>query len=237
MRFNKLSCSVLAVSGLQTSIAAATPLRGFTLQNIEIPTVVSSSWSFDSLMSRIFGSDSQLDSHANAKSAANQAVSAGMDKNIIVDTVPNDSNFIKLYAGDGVKVPGNSPFTLCDADVPHLAQIDYIDLAPNPPLKGEALNVTAGGVLKTTIDEGSYVEVDVRYGYIRLLKQKFDLCEQVGNVDLKCPVEEGKLDLAKSVDLPQEIPPGKYLVIARAFTAADELLTCLTATVEFPAIA
>ncbi len=47
----------------------------------------------------------------------------------------------------------------------------------------------------------------VKYGLIKLLSTKADLCEQIGNVDLKCPLEKGKMVITKSVDLPKEIPP------------------------------
>lgn len=47
----------------------------------------------------------------------------------------------------------------------------------------------------------------VKYGLIRLISTKADLCEQIGNVDLECPVEAGDLEITKSVDLPAEIPP------------------------------
>ena len=40
--------------------------------------------------------------------------------------------------------------------------------------------------------------------------------------------------ITKEVEIPEEVPPGKYLVTARAFTKDDEYITCLTATVEFP---
>jgi hypothetical protein len=131
-------------------------------------------------------------------------------------------------------IPGDSPINLCDAESPQLIDIDWINISPNPPLRGQTLNISASATLKTDVEEGSYIEIDVRYGYIRLLKQTLDLCEQTKNVDLECPVKEGHQQLTKHVDLPDEIPPGKYLVIARAFTPNDELLTCLTASVEFP---
>ena len=78
-----------------------------------------------------------------------------------------------------------------------------------------------------------------------------DLCEQIGNVDLKCPLEPGSRDIEKAVDLPKEIPPvsnvviiigpttvltfsqGKYTVEADVYTKDDRPITCLTASVSF----
>ena len=48
--------------------------------------------------------------------------------------------------------------------------------------------------------------MQVKYGLIRLISTKADLCEQVKNVDLECPIEAGDLTLTKTVELPKEIP-------------------------------
>lgn len=135
---------------------------------------------------------------------------------------------------NGEPVPGESPFTLCDEDLPRLLDIHHINIDPNPPEKGANLTIEAAGYLKKQVDEGAFVEVDVRYGYIRLVNEKFDLCEQISHVDMECPLEEGPQTIKKVVELPDEVPPGKYLVNARAFTVDEELITCLSATVEFP---
>lgn len=122
---------------------------------------------------------------------------------------------------------------------------------------GAELVITASGIVHEKIEEGAYVNIEVKYGLIRLLKTQADLCEQVKNVDLECPIEKGTLTLTKSVDLPKEIPPvsflsfsvtvpkikewpwltpvlqGKYTVQADVFTAEDKHVTCLKATVVF----
>ncbi|CAN6674943.1 phosphatidylglycerol/phosphatidylinositol transfer protein [Trichomonascus vanleenenianus] len=136
--------------------------------------------------------------------------------------------------GDNTPIPGDSPFEQCDVDIAQLLRIDQIDISPNPPERGAELTISAKGFLAEDIEEGAYVAVDVRYGYIRLVNQKFDLCEQAGNVDLQCPLEKGDQNITKTVELPDEIPPGKFIVTARAYTVDDVLLTCLAATVEFP---
>lgn len=48
--------------------------------------------------------------------------------------------------------------------------------------------------------------LQVKYGVITLIKQTVDLCEQVKNVDLECPLE-GEMKFVKEVELPREIPP------------------------------
>jgi hypothetical protein len=72
---------------------------------------------------------------------------------------------------------------------------------------GKNLSIKATGDLKTTVVEGAYVAIQVKYGLITLIKQKIDLCEQVKNVDKECPLEPGELQVTKDVELPNEIPP------------------------------
>ena len=57
------------------------------------------------------------------------------------------------------------------------------------------------------VEAGAYVILTVKYGLIKLVNQKADLCEQVGNVDLECPIKKGKTTITKDVELPNEIPP------------------------------
>ncbi|CEP23920.1 unnamed protein product [Cyberlindnera jadinii] len=130
-------------------------------------------------------------------------------------------------------VPGDSPVAICDASQKQLLTIDLVDIVPNPPARGANLTVAAVGHLHELVEEGAYVDVDVRYGYIKLISQTYDLCDEVGEVDLKCPLKPGEYKLSKTVEIPNEVPPGKYVVYARAFTKDDKYLACITATVVF----
>ncbi|KAL2754396.1 hypothetical protein ACRALDRAFT_2043389 [Sodiomyces alcalophilus JCM 7366] len=149
-------------------------------------------------------------------------------------TIPVKRDQSIIVADDDLKIPGDSPLELCPgAHENDIIHIERVDLAPNPPEAGEDLVIKAVGTVHQTIEDGAYVLLQVKYGLIRLISTKADLCEQVGNVDLKCPIEKGDLSLTKSVSLPAEIPPGKYTVIADVYTADDEPITCLTASVQF----
>ncbi|CAD1810677.1 ML domain family protein [Candida parapsilosis] len=141
----------------------------------------------------------------------------------------------EAHANDDTKpVPGKSPIEVCDYSSKQLLTLDEITISPNPPEAGANLTFTAKGTLDKTITDGAYVEVDVRYGFIKLIHQTYDICKEITKVDLECPIEKGKQVITKEVEIPEEVPPGKYLVTARAFTKDDEYITCLTATVEFP---
>lgn len=72
---------------------------------------------------------------------------------------------------------------------------------------GKQLLIKASGTVKETINEGAYVKLTVKYGLIKLLTTTADLCEQFGNIDMKCPLEKGKQTIEKTVELPVEIPP------------------------------
>ncbi len=46
-----------------------------------------------------------------------------------------------------------------------------------------------------------------------MINQKADLCDQIKNVDLECPLKKGETILTKEVDLPKEIPPVCLVVL------------------------
>ncbi|KAI9732661.1 MAG: Phosphatidylglycerol/phosphatidylinositol transfer protein [Cirrosporium novae-zelandiae] len=132
-------------------------------------------------------------------------------------------------------VPGNNPLLYCQKSTDDILEIDYVDLNPNPPAAGKSLIITASGTLSQDVEDGAYVNLSVKYGLIRLINQKFMLCDEAKNIDLKCPIKKGPMEIVKEVELPKEIPPGKYTVLADVYTKDDKKITCLTATVTFGA--
>lgn len=130
-------------------------------------------------------------------------------------------------------VPGKNPFKYCEKPDDYLANITAVDLDPNPPKAGSKLSIEASGKLSKKIEKGAKIHLTVKYGLITLIKTEEDLCDQLDEVDKSCPVKKGKLDFSKEVDLPKQIPPGDYTVLARAYTKDDEDITCLTASISF----
>ncbi|KAB8292314.1 hypothetical protein EYC80_008056 [Monilinia laxa] len=141
----------------------------------------------------------------------------------------------KVIDDKGGAVPGNNPLTYCKADhSSDILKLDHVNLDPNPPTAGNKLTIEAVGTLSQKLEKGAYVVLQVKYGLIRLINMQQDLCDQVSNVDLNCPVDEGKITITKDVDLPKEIPPGTYSVFADAYTKdGKEHIICLEATVTF----
>ncbi|KAF2201070.1 hypothetical protein GQ43DRAFT_372359 [Delitschia confertaspora ATCC 74209] len=131
------------------------------------------------------------------------------------------------------KVPGDNPLYFCSDPKDDILKIEKVDLSPNPPQPGKTLSIKANGNLKEVIEKGAKVHLQVKYGLITLINQEADLCDTLDNVDLKCPLEKGDMSLTKDVDLPKEIPPGTYSVLADVFTEKGDKITCLTAKVAF----
>lgn len=122
---------------------------------------------------------------------------------------------------------------------------------------GKTLTIEAKGVLRERIEKGAKVLLVVKYGLITLIRQTADLCDQLVNVDMKCPLEKGDMILTKKVDLPKQIPPvccnrlrirssgsklihpclqGKYSVHADVLTEDGKTITCLEGVnIEFKA--
>ncbi|KAI5292847.1 Phosphatidylglycerol/phosphatidylinositol transfer protein [Ascosphaera acerosa] len=136
-------------------------------------------------------------------------------------------------AANSLKVPGNNPLTFCTAPDSDILEIEKVDLSPNPPKAGEKLTITATGITSKDIEAGAKVRLQVKYGLIRLISQEVDLCDEITKVDMQCPIKKGRMTLSKDVELPKEIPPGKYSVYADAVTNAEERITCLQASVTF----
>lgn len=72
------------------------------------------------------------------------------------------------------------------------------------------------------------MNVEVKWGVITLVKQTMDLCEQIENVDLKCPLEKGQMVLTKQVDLPKQIPPVSLPTIKVVYSYHTEDTNCLS---------
>jgi len=150
--------------------------------------------------------------------------------------IPGGNDQVRIKTTDDRENPvaGDNPLEFCAPQDDYLLHIESVDLSPNPPEAGKTLSIVAKATLKEPIEKGAYVNLQVKYNnIITLIKQTVDLCEQVSNVDLDCPLDKGELSITKDVDLPSQIPPGLYTVLADAFTVDDKHLTCLTAKVHF----
>lgn len=150
--------------------------------------------------------------------------------------VQSISLFTSLSLGSK-PIGGNSPLLNCDVGDDQILTIRNIDLLPNPPRRGMSLIFTALGDIASEIVTGAYIDVEVVYGYIKILDETFDLCQELEENDidgLSCPLGPGEYSIEKVVQIPQEVPPGKYVVTARAYTHDDIEITCITGQIIFP---
>lgn len=53
-------------------------------------------------------------------------------------------------------------------------------------------------------------------------------------IDIECPIKEGYMEIYKEVNIPKQVPPGKYTVLADVKTADKQAITCMEAMVVFP---
>lgn len=159
---------------------------------------------------------------------------AALSASVVSASIPWFGSQDAIGPNDAAKVPGDNPLEFCDTDhSKDIVHIEKVDLLPNPPEAGANLVIRATGTVFETIEEGAYVNLVVKYGLIRLVNTKADLCEQVGNVDLECPIKKGVLSITKTVEIPKEVPPGTYNVNADVVNADGTPITCLQATVKF----
>ncbi|KAI9329130.1 ML domain-containing protein [Zopfochytrium polystomum] len=109
----------------------------------------------------------------------------------------------------------------------YVFQPDAIVLMPDPPKRGQPLKVTIEGTLSRDVEDGAYADVTVKLGVIKLVDSRLDLCKEAKGIDLECPFKEGKQLVEHTVDIPREVPPGKYTIAVRAGLVDDTPLACL----------
>jgi len=130
-------------------------------------------------------------------------------------------------------VPGKNPLNFCADPKDYILTIDHVDLSPNPPVPGQKLTISGNGTFSKDIEPGATVFLQVKYGLITLIKQEADLCDNLPKIDITCPLEKGLFTIKKEVDIPKQVPPGKYTVLADVNTVDKEKITCMETTVVF----
>ncbi|XBW38495.1 hypothetical protein QEN19_004085 [Hanseniaspora menglaensis] len=130
----------------------------------------------------------------------------------------------ELSFPDSRPIEGNTPLEQCEVSNAHILEVTSLEMIPQPPRIGETLIMSAKGITKSQINEGSYLEVTVKLGLIQILKKNFDLCELLienDDLGLECPVAAGSYELYKEVEIPSQAPAGKYVVLVKAFNGGE----------------
>ncbi|KND00757.1 sterol transporter [Spizellomyces punctatus DAOM BR117] len=111
-------------------------------------------------------------------------------------------------------------------DIFHL---ESITVTPDPPKRGENLTVDVKGYLDEDVDAGAYADVRVKLGLIKLLDTRINLCDEITRIDRECPIEKGPVHINHTVELPRELPPGKYQVFIDVTNYDEKHAACLKA--------
>ena len=104
-----------------------------------------------------------------------------------------------------------------------LFNLESLELSPDPPRRSSPLTVKLKGYLKEKLDEG-VVEYEAKFGGFTLATGKLDGCPTLKEEPKlpQCPVAAGKIDVTHTVDLPWQIPPGRYLINAKGKRSIDD---------------
>ncbi|WFC93613.1 hypothetical protein MBRA1_000234 [Malassezia brasiliensis] len=130
---------------------------------------------------------------------------------------------------------GSFSWTQCGGDN-FSVRVESIELSPEVPERGRNLTVHGKGTLSRRADFGSYVDVTVRVGFLRIFWQRVDICGVLreNDVEVQCPAEPGHYDVVHTVELPSQIPPAKYNIHIEGKNHEARPLACLDLTVSFP---
>jgi len=125
-------------------------------------------------------------------------------------------------------------YTLCGSETSAI-QIKSLAVLPDPPMPGQNMTVMLTGEVLEDIEEGAEVDVTVKVGIVKLLTRTFDMCEQArnANASIQCPVAKGDHEIEHTVALPKEIPPAKFIVNMRGYTANGDDMVCVDLHADF----
>ncbi|GAA5930231.1 sterol transporter [Sporobolomyces koalae] len=114
-------------------------------------------------------------------------------------------------------------------------QIESLKISPDPPRPGHDLTIVASGKAQSKIDFGTYADVTVKLGLIKLLTKQFDVCDELdnSNATLRCPIAPGTHSITQTVALPREIPRAKFQVEAKVYTQDEEPAACISLWINF----
>eukprot|EP00033_Pygsuia_biforma_P000127 GCRY01000162.1.p2 GENE.GCRY01000162.1~~GCRY01000162.1.p2 ORF type:complete len:166 (+),score=27.97 GCRY01000162.1:67-498(+) len=102
-----------------------------------------------------------------------------------------------------------------------LFAIQNVDIIPNPPKAGDAVNVTISGSLKETITEGS-LHIKVKYGFLTVLKTEKSICHFE-----KCPIIAGPWSQSADATIPKSAPKGHYTAEVKGTNQNNEEIFCV----------
>ena len=86
--------------------------------------------------------------------------------------------------------------------------------------------------MREDMEYGAFMSMTIKLGLIKLMSKTIDLCEDE-TYKIDCPLKKGDFTIVKSLDLPREVPPGKFSIDLDGYTNADQPLICIRAKADF----
>ncbi|EPQ28113.1 uncharacterized protein PFL1_04440 [Pseudozyma flocculosa PF-1] len=116
-----------------------------------------------------------------------------------------------------------------------IVDVQSIEVSPDPPKPGQNLTVRAKGTISEEVSDGTFADVVVKLGLIKLLTRRFDVCQEAraNKAELQCPLAPGEYELTHTVALPREIPPAKFNVHITGANQDESDLLCLDLSINF----
>jgi len=131
---------------------------------------------------------------------------------------------------------GTASWSNCGKDSDLFEMKDF-SVLPDSPVRGENLTVSVKGVLKKPIEGNESLSLVVKYGPLKLYDKTSNLCDEAAKIESvpHCPIEAGELSFEQEVALPDDIPPGAYLIRAAAYSESQQLqIFCVSGKMQIP---
>eukprot|EP01133_Synstelium_polycarpum_P014230 gene14230-16790_t len=104
--------------------------------------------------------------------------------------------------------------------------IGNVVITPDPPQKGQNINVTASGTLNEQVTSGN-VALLVKYGFITLINKNLPLCEPAN--PFPCPLAAGPYEKSIVQMIPDAAPPGTYTAHVVVTDQNNQEIACINA--------
>lgn len=117
----------------------------------------------------------------------------------------------------------------------YLMDVEAAELYPDPPIMGTNLTFHGVGSLRSLVTNGSYVDVSVYLGFLRVYAERMDLCEVLreNNVQVQCPVEPGHYDITHVVEMPGgRVPPIPFRFRVTGMSQDKKLIACINGRIK-----
>lgn len=116
--------------------------------------------------------------------------------------------------------------TMCSTPDFLLQKVRY-SLHPDPPTKGQSLDMAFSGELSERITYGTIKIHVVLNNFLTVYSSELDLCDSLKETGLSCPLESGHIEIVAKADIPRIVPSGEYTIDLQI--QGEHPITCISA--------